>query len=402
MAAQGEEAVNVCQTILDNGRDDAQIYYQLTSQLYQLGRTDEALTTLNKGLSKHKGNSLLTTLQTTLRADTEEQAALRASAKKNVAAMNRGQLKLTCLTKTNEQGSDACRGYLAKTNVDGDKIKSRMADIISSLTVANQETQTAAAAIVPTPSTSNTTGSTDTTDPDASQIPTSPQAQASEEPVAQPVEEAIRQPIAEDRSPSPSTAQLALRERIREVQSQLATLGFDVGIPDGIAGPRTTAAVSKFYQITQLDNSKQFDDQTFSDIKNEVERLYAAEDMLRRSRDAASEKQIGTAIELLALAEQTSPLFNAPTGYGQNLDFLASQQTAISPTEPVAVTPSADTEKVRKPQVTTTTIEATGTSQQLNQVLAEIQSISATLSLRRANNRRQTQDMRDEVDRLFR
>ena len=113
-------------------------------------------------------------------------------------------------------------------------------------------------------------------------------------------------------------------------------------------------------------------------------------------------KQIGTAIDLLALAEQTSPLFNAPTGYGQNLDFLASQQTAISPTEPVAVTPSADTEKVRKPQVTTTTIEATGTSQQLNQVLAEIQSISATLSLRRANNRRQTQDMRDEVDRLFR
>jgi localization factor PodJL len=42
------------------------------------------------------------------------------------------------------------------------------------------------------------------------------------------------------------------REVIESVQAALAHLGFDIGTPDGLAGPKTTEAIRQFERATGM------------------------------------------------------------------------------------------------------------------------------------------------------
>ncbi|MEQ8857563.1 MAG: lytic murein transglycosylase [Pseudomonadales bacterium] len=50
------------------------------------------------------------------------------------------------------------------------------------------------------------------------------------------------------RQPPPADALRATRDQVRQLQTDLALLGFDVGEPDGIFGPATRGALSRFQQ----------------------------------------------------------------------------------------------------------------------------------------------------------
>lgn len=377
MTSKGEDAVQICQSLLKSGNRSAEIYYQLASQLYQLGRTSEAMTILNNGLSRHKANTLLTTLRNTLEFDSEEQAALRASAKKNEAVMNRGQLKITCLTKISRAALEACEGYLAQTNVDGDRIRAR-AQIIATELTPSPTTQIATAPTIPV------------------------------EPAPTIVPEVSAPPAVVEPAPL-NEAQIALRELIRNIQSDLSSLGFSVGIPDGIAGPRTRTAVREFYERTQQIQSDRLDDQTLIDVQAAVADLNTSERFLKQSRLAASNQQAEQAISLLALAERSSPLFKAPVGYRQNLELqlgrqAPSGQTTIassgSQNTPTTVAQAPQPANTQSTQQTGTNADVVQT-QQIPDLISQIESLTATLTLRRANSRRHNQAMRDVVDNLF-
>ncbi len=54
------------------------------------------------------------------------------------------------------------------------------------------------------------------------------------------------------RQPPPADAMRVSRDQVRELQVELARLGFDVGKPDGIFGPATRRALSRFQQQRNL------------------------------------------------------------------------------------------------------------------------------------------------------
>jgi membrane-bound lytic murein transglycosylase B len=54
------------------------------------------------------------------------------------------------------------------------------------------------------------------------------------------------------RRPPPADAMRVSRDQVRQLQSDLASLGFDVGEPDGIVGPATRRALSRFQQQRDL------------------------------------------------------------------------------------------------------------------------------------------------------
>lgn len=380
MTAKGEEAVQTCQALLSKGNRSAEIYYQLSSQLYQLGRTSEALSILEKGLAIHKANSLLLTLRSTLVTDSEEQAALRASAQKNEAVMNRGQLKLTCLTKTSRAGLSACEAYLAQTNVDGDKIRARAQTITAALVPAQPEP-------VPIP-----------------QIAAAPVVENQIPPTIQP-DETYQAPVAEPAPIKPAPldpAVIALRGLIREIQTGLLSLGFNVGVPDGISGPRTRTAVQQFYELTRQSSSDRLDDQTLDDIQAAIADLDAANELFDKSRIAAANQQFDEAMLLFTSAERTSILFKAPTGYLQNLNLQLARETQVPPTTPTNNTASVTKPSTFEPNSTADDVKVSlPTETQPPEFASRINALTATLALRRANGLRQNQAMRDVVSNLF-
>lgn len=388
MSARGEEAVTTCQTLLDKGGAGPEIYYQLSLQLFEIGRTSEALSNLDKGQTAHPGNGLLTRLRSKLEADSEEQAALRASAKKNEAAMSRGQLKLACLTKSSKAGLDACNGYLSMTNVDGDRIRTRAAEIASTLGTA-PETQAPVAFEPPT------------SEPSVVSVAPEPELSVFPTPVAIP--ELNEQPLPTQPEQFDAT-QIAMRELIYNVQSGLSSLGFDVGTPDGISGPRTRAAVAEFYLQTRQTSSDRLDDQTLVDIQAASNELNTANGLLEQSRDAASSGRTDDAIALLDSAETTSGLFRAPTGYRQNLQLAAQTQGENSTLASTDTIPQTPVPEVTAPSTSTVSPSADNTniSPELVPVHEQIQSLTASLALKRSNNQRQLQAMRDELGKLFR
>lgn len=84
------------------------------------------------------------------------------------------------------------------------------------------------------------------------------------------------------------------RERIRDIQLQLNTLGFDTGVPDGVAGKRTADAAADFRRFHGLDAGKSITDEKF------VAALYA----LTGNRPPAN--------GVLMVRQNFRPLFETP------------------------------------------------------------------------------------------
>lgn len=58
------------------------------------------------------------------------------------------------------------------------------------------------------------------------------------------------------------------RSEVRELQTILADLGYNVGTPDGMAGPRTYQALAKFQADQSLNSSGRFDSATVARLRN--------------------------------------------------------------------------------------------------------------------------------------
>jgi peptidoglycan hydrolase-like protein with peptidoglycan-binding domain len=65
---------------------------------------------------------------------------------------------------------------------------------------------------------------------------------------------------------TPGSAASLDREHIRDAQRTLALLGFDPGPPDGVLGPRTKAAVTRFQQSQGLTSTGALDAKTRSTL----------------------------------------------------------------------------------------------------------------------------------------
>jgi hypothetical protein len=66
-------------------------------------------------------------------------------------------------------------------------------------------------------------------------------------------------------APTVTTGELP-RERVRRVQERLAAAGFDPGPADGIAGPRTRAALRAFQEARGLDPTGEPDGPTLAEL----------------------------------------------------------------------------------------------------------------------------------------
>jgi photosystem II stability/assembly factor-like uncharacterized protein len=73
-----------------------------------------------------------------------------------------------------------------------------------------------------------------------------------------------RRPAAAAQPARPAPAMSATRadDRVRRAQSVLAGLGYSVGVPDGVAGTRTVAAIRRFQADKELPQTGRLDDQT--------------------------------------------------------------------------------------------------------------------------------------------
>ena len=141
MTATGQEAVSVCKRLLSKGDRSAAVYYRLSSTLYQTGETKEALQTIEEGLSLHPANASLINLRNTLLTSLVKKGDSSETTNQNQAATRRDQLKIDCLTRYGQPGIDACRGYLAQTNIDGDRIRQRLLTLEGAKSAAAPSTE---------------------------------------------------------------------------------------------------------------------------------------------------------------------------------------------------------------------------------------------------------------------
>lgn len=67
-------------------------------------------------------------------------------------------------------------------------------------------------------------------------------------------------------APVPGTAAMG-KDMVREMQTKLSAMGYDVGTPDGVAGKKTEAAVRQFQQANGLQVNGQFNPATIQAIR---------------------------------------------------------------------------------------------------------------------------------------
>lgn len=386
LGADEREAVELCQRLVDGGRADADVWAKFASSLYRDGQQARARRALERALTDYPDDADLARLRDVITSATTEEAALERARARNRSAMSQGQLKLACLTRDDRDALDACRGYLERTDVDGDRIRTRLAALESALAPAPEpppETsppdpaapRTAADAVAtgspadaPTEAPADAAQSTAAGTPAAG--PREPLARApaggsSTGSAATPPDvtsgDAPAEPSTEEPSPlpplarapetnappAPDPASLRRRARIAEIQRLLGELGFAAGLADGIAGPRTRDALAGFFARVDRAPRTAFDEGTLALLREERARLEAARRTLGQSRAAARDGRHEEALALLERAENESALVEVPPGYRRELETarrLALDAAARDASVPAALpdSPSAE------------------------------------------------------------
>ena len=108
MSARSADALTVCQSIIDSGSRNVDVYWKLSSAQYQDGQQALANRTLSEALRLHPGNAKLITLKEIISSDATEQKLIAESAKRNQTSMDQGALKIACLTKGGSVAISAC------------------------------------------------------------------------------------------------------------------------------------------------------------------------------------------------------------------------------------------------------------------------------------------------------
>jgi len=304
MEARASDAINVCQSILDKGSRNANVYWKLASSLHQFGNTDKANTVLQKARSLHPGDKNLRTLAKLIESDADEQAKLAASASKNERMLSQGALKIACLSKSGQEGIKACNDYLQLTNDDAGRMQNRLAELRS--------------ASVPTPA---------------------PVPQPTPQPEPAPQPSPLPAPDNNDAKEPVQVARSAHAEAILTVQQLLNDLGFNVGRPDGIAGNRTRKALDDIYvQLGQIGDINNINQNTVADLDQARTDLVRARGVLQQSRSAEQNGEIQLAIDKLDEANRISPLLASPPNYRSSLSekLIALANVQAENNEPVS------------------------------------------------------------------
>jgi hypothetical protein len=293
MSARRADASNICNSVLASGSRSVDVYWKLSSSQFQDGQQALANKTLDDALSLHPGNSRLLSLREIIAAATTEEALIIRSSKVNQSSLDKGAVKIACLTKSGAEAILACQQRLELTNQDGDRIRARLA-----LLESQQPQPTVIATVQPTqPS-----------------VPTIAAA------------------------PEPTAAELALEARKRdyralvaEVQTTLNGFGFNVGSPDGVSGGKTRSALTEFYTTIGAPATTTISANTLEDLTREKRNLANAEQLLKQSEQSIEQGNAQLAGQQLANARSASRLLNVPFRHEQ---AVRTAQNVVVPVIP--------------------------------------------------------------------
>lgn len=319
MSANVADALTICQSLIDQGSRNADVYWRITSALYQDDQIQESKNLLNDALRLHPGNEKLETLKQIIYTDVTEQQLLAESAKRNQSSMDRGALKIACLTKSGEVGISACQRYLELTNEGGDRIQARL-DFL-------QPTQ---------PSSQLATAPQEPEKPTEIVAESSTQAEVEAEVEVEPVNE-FQTALTDEsqRADEFDARQAAYKQLVKNVQSGLNKLGFDAGTADGVPGARTRNALQDFYITTRQPTQNTISEQTLADLNAAQAQLSVAQVLLQGSQQALRSGDAILAQSKLGEAENSSLLLSVPPGLKSEiqarLGSIASNQRSSEP-----------------------------------------------------------------------
>ncbi len=336
MSARVNDALELCQRIIDNGSRNSDVYWKLSSAQYQSGQVDQANQTLDDALRLYPGDTRLESLKEIISTNTSEQALIARSARLNQNSLDKGAMKISCLTKNGDVGISACKRRLELTSVDGDRIRARLSSL-QEIQEANRQ------ALAPTAPDS-------TPDQAVTSFEPAPESVASIEPTPEP--EPFTEAEAEEQQLDPQQAiaearREAYKSLVSDVQSRLNAFGFNAGYPDGVPGANTRRALADFYTATGASPVTSITDVTLEDLQSEKSKLERANIALRESQQALSAGDRARATEKLAEAKALSGLVKVPDAHAKALaTVLASSEERA---DQIALGPPA-----AKPAVSTT------------------------------------------------
>ena len=337
MSARVDDALTICQGIIDNGSRNSDVYWKLTSAQYQSGQTEQANKTLNSALRLYPADTRLASLKELISTDTSEQALIARSAKLNQNSLDKGAMKISCLTKTGDIGISACKRRLELSNQDGERIRARLAE----LQQIQESNRLAIAAQTPSPSPAATK------DEPVARLQETPEPEPFAEP--EPEEVDIQELIAE-------TRRKAYKAMVSEVQTRLNDFGFNAGFPDGVPGGNTRRALSEFYRATGATPTTSITDLTIEDLDSEKLKLDIAKRKLRESQQALADGKLALAKSSLQAAEQISGLLKVPPEHALALRTPVQTEAPTplaSIQAPRVPEPSANAVAVKQADVTT-------------------------------------------------
>lgn len=372
MSARQADASNVCKSVLANGSRSVDVYWKLTSSQFQDGEQALANKTLDEALSLHPGNARLTSLRKIIAAAETEEALIIRSSKVNQSSLDKGAVKIACLTKSGSEAILACQQRLELTNQDGDRIRARLAILES-----QQPPKVIATVQVTQPP-----------------VPTVATA------------------------PEPTAAELALVERkkayralVAEVQTTLNGFGFNVGLPDGVSGGKTRSALTEFYTSIGSPAITSISAATLEDLTREKRNLASAEQLLRQSEQSIQQGNAQLAGQQLANARNTSRLLAVPFRHEQAVRTAQNAAVSVTPTpvvtlaQPPVQTQTTEPAVVEAPVAvlapvavaqTPTVVQTTGTpSQQFSQLMGQINILQSQIRRKQADQVKQLDRIRN-------
>ncbi|NND92403.1 MAG: hypothetical protein HKN42_16200 [Granulosicoccus sp.] len=389
MSARLADALKICKSILDSGSRNPDVYWKLSSAQYQDGQKALANRTLDDALRLHPGDAKLSSLKEIISTDSTEQALIARSAKLNQLSLDKGALKISCLTKSGDVGITACKRRLELTDEDGARIRTRLASLEETQSANRQAT----APVNPLP------------DPE-------PAPEAGPDPEPQPVvivESPATNTAAADQSAlaeqATDTDQLrdnqqqfiddrrqAYKRLVTDVQSRLNEMGFDAGYPDGVPGSRTRQALTDFYRAVDLPVVTSITDLTLEDLDAEKRKLDRARVALKESRTALAAGDLDLARSKRSEASRLSGLLTVP----------AELELALRAPTPEAVVPPAVTTSPPTPTTPVQTVVKSSpvqqdSSRQFVELMGRINTLHGRIRRQLADQQRQLEQLRDAL-----
>gem|GEM_PF-2316093 len=380
MSAPLGDALTICQSILDSGSRNADVYWRLSSAQFQNAQPSLAKETLTEALRLHPGNPKLQTLKDIIDSDSTEQALIARSAQLNQSSIDKGAMKITCLTKTGELAISACTRRLELTDVDGERIRKRLASVKEAQSAAQLATASVSAApVIPAPAPSQ-----------ASQpLVTTPEATL---PSFQPPTIDPLLPTAAEVAENARRA--AYGTLVTDVQTRLNDFGLNAGLPDGVPGNRTREALRTFYSAVGKPVITSISDQTLDDLVSAKYPYDSAESLLQESQLALTDGNLALAVQKLTQAKNTSGLITIPDSLEREIQSsLIAEQPGV-PQKTTASNPVPESSS-EKPAQSLVVPASTGSMQDMEVLMSRIQILQGQIKRQQAEQARQLKRLRE-------